>query len=136
MGTLIKFELKKILGNRAGMVACALLLAMLVAVSAMAVGVRDYDTGEYVQGIRAQQALRAQAERHAGTLTDERVAADAAVYDRAVALWEQQPELADLGGWEVADDAAITLGLDFWRETGAILTDDYYTVLFWAKKLQ
>ena len=127
MGTLIKFELKKILGNRAGMVACALLLAMLVAVSAMAVGVRDYDTGEYVQGIRAQQALRAQAERHAGTLTDERVAADAAVYDRAVALWEQQPELADLGGWEVADDAAITLGLDFWRETGAILTDDYYT---------
>lgn len=35
MGTLVRFELKKILGNRAGMAACALMLVMLVAVATL-----------------------------------------------------------------------------------------------------
>ena len=112
MWMLIRFELRKIVSNRAGMVACALVLAMLVAVAAlnvMTLGVRDYESGDYVHAFQAQRAIRARAERHAGTLTDERVAADAAAYDRAIELWEAQPELADVGGWEASGDAAITL---------------------------
>lgn len=129
MWMLVRFELRKLVSNRAGMVACALVLAMLVAVAAlnvMTLGVRDYESGDYVHAFQAQRAIRARAERHAGTLTDERVAADAAAYDRAIELWEAQPELADVGGWEASGDAAITLGLDFWRETGALFDDPYY----------
>ena len=48
MGTLVRFELKKILGNRAGMAACALMLVMLVALATfnrltMDAGPRTYD---------------------------------------------------------------------------------------------
>ncbi|MBQ9004972.1 MAG: ABC transporter permease subunit [Atopobiaceae bacterium] len=129
MGMLIHFELRKIVNNRAGMAACVAVLAMLVAVAVLNVvtlGVRDYDSGNYVHGFQAQRAIRARAARHAGTLTDERVAADASAFDRAIELWEAQPELADKGGWEASGDAAITLGLDFWRETGALFDDPYY----------
>ena len=129
MGSLIGFELKKIVGNRSGMVACALMFVLLVGVAALNVattGVRDYESGEYVQGLTAQRSLHQRAERHTGLLTDERVNADAQAYDHAIELWEQQSDLLEKGSWESAGDEAITHGVDFWRETAGVFTDDYY----------
>ena len=77
MGSLIRFELKKIAGNRAGMIACAVALVLLVAMSVMNVlttGAWDLRSGEYVTGMSAQDAIRYTEEGHAGVLDDERVA--------------------------------------------------------------
>ena len=125
MGTLIRYELRKILGNRAGMVSCALVLAMLVALTAldyMTSETCDFFTGEVVHGTEAQRSLQALQETHAGTLTDERVAADAAVLDRANQLGDQTPGLFELDDQQVID----TYGLEFWQQTRAVQEDEYY----------
>ncbi|MBQ9069371.1 MAG: ABC transporter, partial [Eggerthellaceae bacterium] len=124
-GTLILFELKKILGNRAGMVACALVLAMLVAVTVLnytSAVTRDVFTGEVVFGADAQQSIRNHEESRAGLLTDERMAADAATLDAANRLADETPGLVDLGNQQVID----TYGLEFWQQTRAVFEDDYY----------
>jgi len=94
MGMLIRFELRKILGNKSGMVSCALVLAMLLALTVLNYTTsvtRDFFTGEVVEGAEAQQSLRALQESHAGPLTDERVAVDAATLDAANQLIEDTP---------------------------------------------
>ena len=61
MGTLIRYELKKILGNKPGMAACALILVMLVAAAAanlLTMDTVNVETGELVHGVEAQQAYR------------------------------------------------------------------------------
>ena len=75
MGTLITFELKKILGNKAGMVSCALVIALVLAMTvlnAMTMGAWDTSTGTYVEGPQALRVRRAYAESHAGTLSRRR----------------------------------------------------------------
>ena len=55
MGVLVRFELKKILNNRAGMAACALMLVMLAAIAALnllTMDTIDIATGELVHGPR------------------------------------------------------------------------------------
>lgn len=125
MGTLIKFELKKILGNRAGMVSCALVLAMLLALTVLnytSSVTRDFFTGEVVHGAEAQLSLRALEEKHAGLLTDERIATDAATIDRANQLSDETPNLHELDNQQVID----TYGLEFWQQTRAVTEDGYY----------
>ena len=125
MWTLIHFELRKILGNRSGMVACALVLAMLVALTVLnytTSETRDFFTGEFVQGTKAQQSLRALQETHAGLLTNERVAVDAATLDRANRLGDQTPGLFELSNQQVID----TYGFELWQQTRAVQEDDYY----------
>lgn len=125
MGMLIRFELRKILGNKAGMVSCALVLAMLLALTVLNYTTsvtRDFFTGEVVEGAEAQQSLRALQESHAGPLTDERVAADAATLDAANQLIEDTPGLHELDNQQIID----TYGLEFWQQTRAVAEDDYY----------
>lgn len=125
MGMLIRFELRKILGNKAGMVSCALVLAMLLALTVLNYTTsvtRDFFTGEVVEGAEAQQSLRALQESHAGPLTDERVAADAATLDAANQLGEDTPGLHELDNQQIID----TYGLEFWQQTRAVAEDGYY----------
>ncbi|MBO7675392.1 MAG: ABC transporter permease [Atopobiaceae bacterium] len=125
MGTLIKFELKKILSNRAGMVSCALVLAMLAALTVLdytSSETRDFFTGEVVHGAEAQRSSQALQKTHAGQLTDERVVADAATLDRANQLGDQEPGLFELDNQQIID----TYGLEFWQQTRAVQEDDYY----------
>ena len=125
MGTLIMFEFKKILGNHAGMVSCAMAFAILVALSVGNLGsmsVRDINTGELVEGFAAQATYRAVVESHAGVLDDERVAQDAAVLDRANQLSQETEGLAELSNQEVID----TYGFEFWSQTRGVIEQDYY----------
>jgi len=125
MRTLISFELKKILGNRAGMVACFLVFAMLVAVTVLnyvTTETRDMSTGQVVYGAEAQQSIRKLQESHAGLLTDEQVATDAAAIDRANRLGDEMPDLFELDNQQIID----TYGLKVWQQTRAVLEDDYY----------
>lgn len=125
MGTLIRFELRKILNNKAGMAACVFALVILAAASALnliTLGTRDFVTGEYVEGIAAQQAVKALDESHAGMLTDERVAADAAVLDRANQLAKETPGFYDLS----SDQIISEYGFEFWQETMGVIIQSYY----------
>ncbi|ACV22237.1 Uncharacterised protein [Slackia heliotrinireducens] len=59
MATLIRYELKKILGNRPGMVACVLVLLMLVFANVLNLAMiqtRDIATGERIRGAAAVEA--------------------------------------------------------------------------------
>ena len=88
MGSLIRFELRKILKNRAGMVACALALVMLMGITVLDVFTTEtYDqSGKTCVGLEALDAYRARQESHAGKLDAARVAADLAIYDKASEL--------------------------------------------------
>lgn len=125
MGTLVKFELKKILGNRAGMAACALVLVMLVAVAGLNLATMksiDLETGTHVSGPEARVARRALEESHVGTLADERIAQDAATFDRAEELTQETQGFSNLSDREIID----RYGLQFWQETRAITSQGYY----------
>ncbi len=125
MGTLVKFELKKMLGNKAGMAACVLMLTMLVAVAVLNLVTTestDLETGAYVSGYEALSAYRAIQESHAGTLDDERITRDVATFERAQRLTQEKQEFYDLSSREIID----RYGLQFWRETKAIVEQDYY----------
>lgn len=126
MGSLIRFELKKIAGNRAGMIACAVALVLLVAMSVMNVlttGAWDLRSGEYVTGMSAQDAIRYTEEGHAGVLDDERVAADIAAFDLAGNRWSQDAAyLEGLTGRQIIDE----YGMDFWRNVVRVCMSEYY----------
>ena len=125
MGTLIIYELKKILGNRAGVVSCVLVLAMLVALTVLnytSAETRDILTGALVHGAEAQRSIRDLRKTHAGLLSDERVASDAAVLDRANQLGEETPGMIELDDQQVID----MYGLEFWQQTRAVWEDGYY----------
>ena len=125
MGTLVKFELRKILSNRPGMVACLLVVALLAAVSVLnltTMSTRDFETGEYVQGMAAHAASKQLEESHAGLLDDEHVAADAAAFDRADQLAKENPGILDMSSAEIID----TYGLEFWQESIGVLNQQYY----------
>lgn len=125
MGTLIKFELRKILGNRAGMVACVCAFALLVALSVMnlaAAALRDFDTGEVAHGFAAQQVVKQRALSHAGVLDDARVATDAEALDHANELATQVDGFDNMDSQQVIDE----YGLEFWRQTDGVRHDQYY----------
>lgn len=126
MGTLIRYELKKIVGNRAGIVACAAAFILLIAISAtniLVAGAWDLRTGKYVTGMEAQDAIRFTERSHAGTLDDERVAADISAYDLAESQWsENATHLDDLTGQQIIDE----YGIDFWRDVDRVRSDAYY----------
>ncbi|MDO4798259.1 MAG: hypothetical protein Q4A01_09625 [Coriobacteriales bacterium] len=125
MGTLIRFELKKILGNKAGMAACLLVLAMLVAVAAanlLTMDSIDTETGKWVHGVDAERAYRHVQESHAGTLDDDRIAEDVATFDSADRLSQETEGLYDLSNEEIVE----RYGLPFWQETRGVLEDGYY----------
>lgn len=125
MGTLIRFELKKILGNRAGMAACAFVLAMLVGVAAanlLTMDSMDIEAGEWVHGVDAERAYRHMQESHAGTLDDDRIAEDVAAFDAADRLSQETEGLCDLSNEEIVQ----RYGLPFWQETRGVLEDGYY----------
>ena len=125
MGTLIRFELKKILGNKAGMAASCFVLAMLVAVAAanlLTMDSIDIETGQWVHGVDAERAYRHMQESHAGTLDDDRLAEDVAAFDSADRLSQETEGLYDLSNEEIVE----RYGLPFWQETRGILEDGYY----------
>lgn len=125
MGMLVKFELRKIVGNKAGMGACALALALLAALSVLnllTAETRDAETGALVEGIAAQSALQRAIDAHAGMLTDERVATDLVAIDRSSEL------ASTVVGFEgmSSEEIIAAYGLDFWRDTIGVMTSDYY----------
>jgi len=125
MGTLIRYEIKKILGNKPGMAACALILVMLVAVATanlLTMDTMDIETGELSHGIEAQQAYRHIQESHAGLLDDERIAADASTFDHANELAQDTQGFYDLSNQEIVDK----YGLQFWQETRGVIEQGYY----------
>lgn len=125
MGALIRFELKKILGNKAGMAACAFVLAMLVAIAAanrLTMDSIDIETGKWVHCVDAERAYRHMQESHAGTLDDDRIAEDVATFDHADRLSQETEGLYDLSNEEIVERC----GLPFWQETRGILEDGYY----------
>lgn len=126
MGSLIRFEFKKIVGNRVGMVACAVTLALLTAVSAanvLTAGAWDLRSGEYVTGMRAHEAIRHAEQSRSGTLDDSRVAGDLMSYDLAESRWGQDAaHLSGLSGRQIIDE----YGIDFWREVDRVRFDAYY----------
>lgn len=125
MGTLVRFEIKKILGNKAGMAACALVLVMLVTVATLnllTMDTVDATTGELVHGPQAQQAYRQMQGSHAGTLDDDRIAKDVATFNRADRLTQKTEGLYDLSNQEIVE----RYGLTFWQETRGVLEDGYY----------
>ncbi len=125
MGVLVRFELKKILNNRAGMAACALMLVMLAAIAALnllTMDTIDIATGELVHGPEALQAYRQMQGSHAGTLDDNRIAKDVATFDRAEQLSQETKGLNDLSNQETIE----RYGLPFWQETRGVLEDGYY----------
>ncbi len=128
MKTLIAYELKKILGNRAGLVACFLALAFVVAVALMnvlSVQIRDVRTGEIVSGTGALEALRVMEEQRAGTLTDERVADDLATLERAQTLAATTEGFSEMSQQDVIN----SYGIEFWQDTYGVITDAYYARL-------
>lgn len=125
MGLLIRFELRKILNNRAGMVACALALVMLVGITVLDVfTTRTYDqSGKTCAGLEALDAYRARQESHAGKLDAARVADDLAIYDRAYELAKgEEPAYSGMSSEQVLE----TYGFEFWRDTYAVLQDTYF----------
>lgn len=125
MGTLIKYELRKILGNRVGMVACLLALVMIVGMAVLNLSTAlttDYTTGERVYGFAAQHAFRDWRNSHAGVLDDERVAADVADYERAAELYATNEDILSMTGPEIID----TYGIDFYRASFLVYIDQYY----------
>jgi len=125
---LIRFELKKIVGNRAGMLACAFALLIIVGITILdAVTTQTYDLdGKTCSGLAGLDAYREKQESHAGTLDADRVAEDMAVYDRAEELAEsEEPTYSDMSSEQILE----TYGLEFWRSSYAVLHDTYYTRL-------
>ena len=125
MGALIKYELRKILGNRAGMAACLIALALLAGMTFMnlaTTATRDLATGEVVEGLAAQQTYRQNEESHAGLLDDAQVSDDAATLDRANQLAKETPGFYDLSN----DEISSRYGLEFWQQTMAVVSDSYY----------
>lgn len=125
MGTLIKFELRKILGNKAGMVACVLafvLLAVMAAMNLSTAVVRDFNTGEVARGFEAQQVLKQRTLSHAGVLDDAHVAADAQTLDLANELAAQVPNFDDMDTQQIIDE----YGLEFARQSKGVRNDRYY----------
>lgn len=113
MGTLIRFELKKILGNRVGMATCVLAFGLLLVFSVlnlMTASVRDYDTGTMQSGLDAQQSLKKEIESNAGPLTDERIAQIQDEYESAKTLSESVPDFEDLSSEQIIEK----YGLEFW----------------------
>ena len=128
MGSLVLFEIRKILDNKAGMAACIFVFILIVAVFAanlITADTRDYDTGQVVKGLEAQSANRALEESHAGILDNEQIAVDAAVFDRANALAKATPDFYDLSNQQIIDK----YGLEFWQETRAVMNQYYYMEL-------
>lgn len=125
MGTLVKYELRKILGNRAGMAACLVALMLLAGMAFMnlaTTATRDLATGEVVEGLAAQQTYRQKEESHAGLLDSARIAEAAAALDRADELAKGTPGFYDLSNNEVI----AQYGLEFWQQTRAVMEDRYY----------
>ncbi len=82
MGSLVRFELKKMLARRVAIVANVGVLVLLVGVMALNVVQTRATTssGEIVSGIDAIEQVQAQDSEHAGAVTSERAAADIAAY--------------------------------------------------------
>lgn len=125
MWDLIRFELKKIVGNKAGMLACGLALLIIVGITVLDVFTTQvYDkSGRTCSGLDALNAYRVRQTSHEGILDAERVAADLVTYDHAKALSEsEEPAYSEMDGEQILD----SYGLEFWRETYAVLNDTYY----------
>ena len=125
MGTLIKFEIRKILGNRAGMVACLIAFALLASMAFLnlaTMSTRDFATGEIVEGLAAQQTYLQKEESHAGLLDDAQMAKDAATLDRADELVKETPDFYNLPN----DEIITKYGLEFWQQTMGVISDSYY----------
>ena len=82
MGSLVRFELKKMLARRVAIAANVGVLVLLVGVMALNVVQTRATTssGEIVSGIDAIEQVQAQDSEHAGAVTSERAAADIAAY--------------------------------------------------------
>lgn len=127
MFTLIKFELKKLLGRRVAQVACIGILAMLAGVMALNVVQQKTSSsdGEIISGTEAIACRHAADDAHAGELTPERVAADVRTYMETVFSQVDPEDVVDL-----SDAAAYQLMLETYpRETRAVIFDSYYSYL-------
>lgn len=126
MRTLVTYEIKKILDNRAGMAACVIVWILLVAIAVaniMTAGARDGDTGAWMEGIAAHQAVRENEQAKAGVLDDARISADLAAYDQALARWDEMAsELNSMSSEEIIEQ----YGIEFWHDVHKVVVSSYY----------
>ena len=122
---LIKYELKKILGNRAGMVACTLALCFLVGLPLLQYLMLDrYEGGRLYHGLDVVEFEKQRMNSHAGPVTAERaLEAHEALLQAEETL---SVEIDEVTGEPLpVDDAAA-------RQARAIMVDGYYE---WANSL-
>lgn len=125
MLTLIKYELKKILGNRAGVVACMLALLFLVALPLLQYLMLDrYEGSQVYHGLDAVEFDKEQMNSHAGPVTAERAMEAHEALEQAQETLNAEIDEVTGEPLPVDDKAA--------REAWAIIWDSYYT---WAESL-
>ena len=105
MGSLIWFELKKLLARRVALAANVGVIVFLAGIMALNVvqNKTANNLGEIVSGTQAIAQARAEAEKHAGTITAERAAADIAAYQEVLFEKIDRDVVGDMTGSAVYD---------------------------------
>ena len=125
MLSLIKYELKKILGNRAGMVACTVSLLFLAGLPlAQYLTMNSYEGTRVYSGLEAVAFEKEQMNTHAGPVTGERAMEAHEALERAQETLDAERE-GDPANPEYRDEKAA-------QEAWAIIGDSYFN---WADSL-
>ena len=122
MLSLIKYELKKILGNRVAMVTCALALLVMAGMQFVQYTSANgpLSSGVNLQGIDTEAATKESMNAHAGQLTDEQIAADMEIYEKASAVFS-----AAMFGF----DTGATYSDEVLQSVDLIMKDGYYSFI-------
>ena len=127
MLTLIRYELKKILGNRAGMVVCLVVLLFLTGLPLVQyLMAYRYGGGQAYFGLDVEAFIKEQKNSHAGVLTEERIEADLAVIEHA-------GEVYSTSSMEEMESGSIsTYSPKEYEDATVVITDDYYRFIQWS----
>lgn len=119
---LIKYEIKKILGNRVAMVTCVLALLVMAGMQFAQYTSANgpVSSGINFQGPDTEKAAKESMDSHAGLLTDERIAADMEIYDKAQAVFS-----ATMLGM----DTGVTYSDEILQAVDMVMHDSYYSFI-------
>lgn len=133
MGSLIRFELKKIIARKSAKISCAVILAFIAIVmvaNVLQTVAFDYETDERYDGLAAIDYERRTVNAHAAVLTPELIASEAAAYSERAFSVMGPAELADLSSEAAYDQMEQRCSVTEFSQ----LSDPYYRYLFspWA----
>lgn len=128
MLTLIRFEMKKMLGRRVALAVNLGVIVMLLGIMALNVlqASANNAAGDLLSGTEAIASTRQRREAKAGVLTVEKITADIAAYQERVFSQIDRAQMAELTDGAAYDLVAATYGPKAPYE----LCDPYYTFLF------